>query len=101
MRQAVTEAHLLGRVHATARTINLSAMPLGALAGGLAAQALSGALGARAGLTTALTGCAAVAAMSVTQLLRRQIRGLRDYPVSPLKEYTSPDDAATPRRQGR
>lgn len=80
VRQAVTERRLLGRVHATARTINLSAMPLGSLLGGLAAQELSTVLGTRAGLTATLTACAALATLSITQLLSRRIRHLRDYP---------------------
>ncbi|WP_338024701.1 MFS transporter [Amycolatopsis thermalba] len=79
LRQQVTEARLLGRVHATARTINLSTIPLGALAGGALAQLLADAYGDRTGLTLALVLCAAVAALSLPSPA-----GRRHPPHSPL-----------------
>jgi hypothetical protein len=69
LRQQATPPHLLGRVHAAARTINLSTLPLGALAGGTLAQLLTAAYGHRLGLTLALTAGAAVAALSLPTLL--------------------------------
>nr|WSY53020.1 MFS transporter [Streptomyces sp. NBC_00886] len=85
LRQQVTEPRLLGRVHATARTINLSTLPLGALGGGALAQFLADAYGDRLGLTLALTVCAGVAALSVPALLAGKIRRIRRCPgpVSP------------------
>jgi MFS family permease len=80
LRQQVTEPRLLGRVHATARTINLSTLPLGALGGGALAQLLAGAYGDRRGLTLALTLSAGVATLSVPTLLAGKIRRIRRYP---------------------
>jgi MFS family permease len=80
IRQAVTPAELLGRVHATARTINLSTIPVGAFAGGLLAQAFANAFGTRLGLALALSACAAVATASLTQLTRPEIRRLTTFP---------------------
>jgi len=80
LRQQFTEPRLLGRVHATARTINLSTLPLGALGGGALAQFLADAYGDRVGLTLALTVCAGVAALSVPTLPAGKIRRIRRYP---------------------
>lgn len=80
LRQQVTEPRLLGRVHATARTINLSTLPLGALGGGALAQLLAGAYGERRGLTLALALSAGVAALSVPTLLAGKVRRIRRYP---------------------
>ncbi|TVT40864.1 MFS transporter [Amycolatopsis rhizosphaerae] len=96
LRQQVTEPRLLGRVHATARTINLSTIPLGALAGGVLAQLLSDAYGDRKGLTLALTLCAAVAALSLVTLLAGNIRRIRHYPNSaPASLAGPPGDGQT------
>lgn len=82
LRQQVTEPRLLGRVHASARTINLSTLPLGALAGGALAQLLTNAYGNRIGLTLALTTGAAVAALSLPTLLAGKIRRIHHYEAS-------------------
>ncbi|MDX6260003.1 MAG: hypothetical protein QOH84_1691 [Kribbellaceae bacterium] len=83
IRQAVTPPELLGRVHATARTINLSTIPVGAFAGGLLAQGFAGAFGTRLGLALALSACAAVATASLSQLARPEIRRLTAFPSRP------------------
>ncbi|MBY8339581.1 MFS transporter [Streptomyces sp. KC 17012] len=82
LRQQVTEPRLLGRVHASARTINLSTLPLGALAGGALAQLLTNTYGNRIGLTLALTTGAAVAALSLPTLLAGKIRRIHHYEAS-------------------
>jgi hypothetical protein len=69
LRQQLTPAAFLGRVQATARTINLSTIPIGALLGGVAANAFDEPV-------LALAACAAVAALSLTQLCRRPLRTL-------------------------
>lgn len=79
IRQNVTDSCLLGRVNATARTINLSTIPIGALAGGLVAQ-LFGGFGTRGGLVIALCVCTTVATLSVTQLANPKIRLLSSFP---------------------
>ena len=80
LRQSVTRPDLLGRVHATSRTINFCAMPLGSLLGGAAADVLGGAMGPKAGTGWALvlTGLASVAATVV--LLRSGLRSVREIP---------------------
>ncbi|MFE4360350.1 MULTISPECIES: MFS transporter [unclassified Kitasatospora] len=80
LRQSVTRADLLGRVHATSRTINFCAMPLGALLGGVAVDVLGGAMGPEAGTGWALvlTGLASAAATVV--LLRSGLRSVREVP---------------------
>ncbi|MER7580194.1 MFS transporter [Kitasatospora sp. NPDC097691] len=80
LRQSVTRPDLLGRVHATSRTVNFCAMPLGALLGGVAADLLGGALGPEAGTGWALvlTGLASVAAAVV--LFRSELRSVREVP---------------------
>jgi hypothetical protein len=80
LRQQVTEPRLLGRVHAAARTINLSTIPLGALAGGTLAQLLTTTYGPRLGLTLALTSGAAVAALSLPILVAGRIRRIQHSP---------------------
>ena len=80
LRQGVTPATLLGRVNATARTVNLSTIPIGALLGGLLADAMSSGLGATVGLAWALCGCSAVAATSLIPLFGRRVRTLRSFP---------------------
>ncbi|MEU9040596.1 MULTISPECIES: MFS transporter [unclassified Kitasatospora] len=80
LRQSVIRPDLLGRVHATSRTINFCAMPLGALLGGVATDVLGGALGPKAGTGWALvlTGLASAAATVV--LLRSELRSVREIP---------------------
>ena len=79
LRQGVTPATLLGRVNATARTVNLSTIPIGALLGGLLAEAMSGILGTSVGLAWALCVCSMVAATSLIPLSRHQVRTLRSF----------------------
>lgn len=74
LRQSLTENRLLGRVHATARSLNTAAVPAGAIAGGVLGQVFATAFGTRAGLTLAVTVCGIAAAMSLPQLARRQVR---------------------------
>ncbi|MFD7161139.1 MFS transporter [Kribbella sp. NPDC059898] len=83
LRQRITPAAFLGRVQATARTINLSTIPVGALLGGITVDALAG-LGERRGPIVALTLCSAVAALSPSQLCRRRIRTIRTLPPGPV-----------------
>lgn len=83
LRQAVTPEALLGRVHATARTFTFSAVPLGALAGGIGSDALTRALGIEAGLTVALGAGAVVALAAAAVLAGSQVRTLRTMPVAP------------------
>jgi predicted MFS family arabinose efflux permease len=71
--QRYCPAHLLGRVSTSIQVINFGAMPLGALAGGLLAEAL----GFRPALWLLLGGFVAVS----TMLLSAPLRTLRDLPV--------------------
>jgi MFS family permease len=96
LRQQVTEPRLLGRVHATARTINLSTIPLGALAGGALAQLLADAYGDRKGLALALTLGAVVASLSLPTLLAGKIRRIYQYPsAAPASITEQPGDSRT------
>jgi hypothetical protein len=54
LRQTVTAPRLLGRVHATARTINFCTIPLGAVVGWAGAEFLTSTLGAANGLSVTL-----------------------------------------------
>lgn len=81
LRQRITPAGMLGRVQATARTINLSTIPVGALLGGLIADAFAP-MGERLGYVLALTLCSAIAALSLTQLWRRPLRTMGPLPDS-------------------
>jgi hypothetical protein len=63
-------------VSATAGTLNFSAIPFGALLGGLAAQGLSAALGTREGLALTLTVSGLAAGSGTLALLRRTVRSL-------------------------
>jgi hypothetical protein len=74
LRQHLTPPAFLGRVQATARTINLSTIPVGAFAGGVVADAFPTTV-------VALAVCSAVAALSLTQLCRQPLRGMRALPV--------------------
>jgi len=76
IRQQVTPIGLQARVHATARTINWSTLPLGALLAGVLATACAQGLGDRAGLALALTTSAAVAAGSSLAILSTSVRRL-------------------------
>lgn len=89
LRQSVTRADLLGRVHATSRTINFCAIPLGALLGGALADALGGAMGPAAGTSSALvlTGLTAIAGAAV--LFCSQLRLVRDIPGAGSEESGS------------
>ncbi|GAB3829008.1 MFS transporter [Kribbella italica] len=82
LRQQITPAAYLGRVQATARTINLSTIPIGAVLGGVVADSLSG-LGDRTGPVLALTLCGGVAALSLVQLGSRRIRSITTLPDRP------------------
>jgi MFS family permease len=82
LRQRITPTPFLGRVQATARTINLSTIPVGALLGGIALDALAP-LGDRRGPIVGLTLCSAVAALSLTQLSHHQLRTIRHLPEAP------------------
>ncbi|MFF1817607.1 MFS transporter [Kribbella sp. NPDC058245] len=74
LRQHLTPSAYLGRVQATARTINLSTIPIGAFVGGVVADAFPTTV-------VALAVCSAVAALSLTQLCRQPLRGMRELPV--------------------
>ncbi|MBT2414384.1 MFS transporter [Streptomyces sp. ISL-12] len=76
LRQEAVPAGLLGRVSATAGTLNFSAIPFGALLGGLAAEGLSAALGTRDGLALTLTVSGLAAGSGTLALLRRTVRSL-------------------------
>lgn len=86
LRQSLTDGRILGRVHATARTINAAAVPIGAVAGGLLAQVSAASFGMRLGLTMALTVSGVAASMSLPQLAARRVRRASDI---------TPSDAAT------
>lgn len=90
LRQQVTEPRLLGRVHASARTINLSTIPLGALAGGTLAQLLAHTYGEREGMALALVLSAVVAALSLPTLLAGKIRHIHRYPDPEPASVTGP-----------
>ncbi|GAA1395770.1 MFS transporter [Kitasatospora putterlickiae] len=83
LRQSVTRPHLLGRVHATSRTINFCAMPLGAVLGGVAADVLGGAMGPRAGTGWALVLTALASVAATVVLLRSELRTVREIPGAP------------------
>ncbi|TPQ16760.1 MFS transporter [Streptomyces sporangiiformans] len=80
LRQLITPPHLLGRVHATARTINLCTIPLGAVLGGLLAGWASALWGERAGLGAALAIAGLISISGLPFLLRREIRNMRRLP---------------------
>ncbi|WP_078612809.1 MFS transporter [Streptomyces canus] len=80
LRQSVTRSELLGRVHATSRTINFCAIPLGALLGGALADLLGGAMGAAAGTGTALVLAGLTALGAVAVLACSTLRSVRDIP---------------------
>ncbi|GAB3012804.1 MFS transporter [Streptomyces pseudoechinosporeus] len=77
LRQLITPPHLLGRVHAAARTVNLCTIPLGSVAGGLLASWASAHWGERGGLSAALALAGLFTATGVPFLLRKEIRRLR------------------------
>ncbi len=81
LRQSVTPPHLLGRVHASARTVNMSTIPVGALLGGVLADLSSAMFGQQIGLTVALTLGGLVAALGFPVLLASaSVRTLREMP---------------------
>ena len=80
LRQTVTPPELLGRVHATARTINFCAVPLGALVGGACAEVLSSTLGSASGLSDTLMLAGFTAASGAIFLTRSEVRTLRGMP---------------------
>ena len=84
LRQIVTPPELLGRVHATARTINFCAVPLGALIGGACAEVLSVALGSASGLSVTLVLAGLTAASGAIVLACSQVRSLRGMPSGSL-----------------
>ncbi|MFF3713217.1 MFS transporter [Streptomyces phaeochromogenes] len=80
LRQLITPPHLLGRVHATARTINLCTIPVGAVAGGLLASWASDAWGEGTGLAAALAFAGLVTIGGLPFLLRGEIRHMQRLP---------------------
>ncbi|MEV2195090.1 MFS transporter [Streptomyces phaeochromogenes] len=82
LRQLITPPHLLGRVHATARTINLCTIPVGAVAGGLLAGWASAVWGEGTGLAAALAVAGLVTVAGLPFLLRKEIRQMRRLPSS-------------------
>ncbi|MFI0509559.1 MFS family permease [Streptomyces canus] len=80
LRQSVTRPDLLGRVHATSRTVNFCAIPLGALVGGALADLLGGAMGAAAGTGAALALAGVTALGAVAVLACSPLRSVRDIP---------------------
>lgn len=76
LRQSLTPAHLLGRLNATAGTLNFCAIPLGTLLGGAAAQLSSALIGPGAGLGLTLSGAGLVAAGGTVLLAHPRIRRL-------------------------
>jgi MFS family permease len=74
VRQTMTPAHLLSRVHATARTVSLSAVPVGAFVGGLVAELLTASLGTSVGLVVTLCGCGAISLCALPMLTSRSVR---------------------------
>ncbi|MGB3443649.1 MAG: MFS transporter [Actinophytocola sp.] len=73
LRQVVTPTDLLGRVHATARTVNFSMMPVGAFLGGAGAGALGALLGQEAGFATVFLICAVPSVAGAVALLRASL----------------------------
>ncbi|MCI3274505.1 MFS transporter [Streptomyces cylindrosporus] len=80
LRQLITPPHLLGRVHATARTVNLCTIPLGSLAGGLLAGWATAQWGERGGLGGALAVAGLVTTTGLPFLLSGEVRRLRRMP---------------------
>ncbi|MGW2283545.1 hypothetical protein [Streptomyces phaeochromogenes] len=80
LRQLITPPHILGRVHATARTINLCTIPVGAVAGGLLAGWASDAWGEDTGLAAALAAAGLVTVGGLPFLLRGEIRHMQRLP---------------------
>ncbi|MFI5712213.1 MFS transporter [Kribbella sp. NPDC051620] len=70
VRQNVTPADLQSTVHATARTVTSSTIPLGALTGGFAAGVLGGQLGTSTGLVLVLATGGAITGASVLSIRR-------------------------------
>ena len=75
IRQAVTPDHLLGRVNATGRWIGWSAIPLGAVVGGVLATAI--------GLRQTITVGAVLGLFAVLFLVFSPLRTLREIPRAP------------------
>lgn len=73
-RQLETPPHLIGRVQAAARAVNLAAAPLGALVGGVVADHLARGLGDRLGLAIALVIGGVCASAGLPFLLHREVR---------------------------
>jgi len=80
LRQLITPPHLLGRVHATARTLNLCTIPIGSVAGGLLAGWTTAHWGERAGPGAALAVAGLLTTAGLPFLLREEIRRLRRLP---------------------
>jgi MFS family permease len=70
VRQDVTPVALQSTVHATARTVTSSTVPLGALTGGFAAGVLGGQLGTSTGLVIVLATGGVIAGASVLSVRR-------------------------------
>lgn len=80
LRQTVVPRELLGRVHATARTINLSAIPLGAVTAGVLADGTGAAFGEQAGLFLTVMLGGTVSALSGIIVLYSRVRRLGSRP---------------------
>lgn len=76
VRQTLTPAQVLGRLNATAGTLNFCAIPLGTLLGGLAAQVSTSLIGPAAGLSLTIAGAGVVAAGGTVLLKHPGIRRL-------------------------
>ncbi|MFB6726547.1 MFS transporter [Kribbella sp. NPDC056345] len=74
VRQQVTPAALQSTVHATARTLTSSTVPLGALTGGFAGGVLSTHLGAATGLVLVLATGGVIAGSSALLATPREVR---------------------------
>ncbi|MFK4089970.1 MFS transporter [Kribbella sp. NPDC020789] len=82
VRQQLTPAALQSTVHATARTLTSSTVPLGALTGGFAGGVLSTQLGAATGLVVVLTTGGVIAGSSALLVANTQ-REVRCAPLRP------------------
>jgi MFS family permease len=93
VRQRLTPAGVLGRLTATAGTVNFGVMPLGALAAGGVAEAASAAFGTELGLGLTLAVSGVVSAGGAVTLLHREIRALNR---ARTAQWLAPTEPATP-----
>jgi MFS family permease len=73
VRQSLTPAAMQSTVHATARTVTSSTIPLGAITGGFAAGVLGGQLGTSTGLVLVLATGGVIAGSSVLSIGRTSL----------------------------